>query len=62
MGPVKNFVTCIMPLLFTPFNFLALSQFYSTTFPVFFTKLHSETTERELHIWLLQCITLYQRR
>ena len=64
MGPFKKYVTCIMAF-FTPFNFVTLCQFYCTTSPVSFTKLHQETIELEgkrfLHIWLLQHITLYQR-
>ena len=61
MGLVKKYVTCIMAF-FTTLNFLTLSQFYSTTFPVLFTKRHLENTETELHIWLFQRITLYYRR
>ena len=64
MGPFKKYVTCIMAF-FTPFNFVTLCQFYCTTSPVSFTKLHQETRELEgkrfLHIWLLQHIILYQR-
>ena len=32
---------------FNPFNFVTLCQFYSTTFPVSFSKLHQETLEWE---------------
>ena len=46
MWPFKNYVTCIMAF-FTLFNFVTLCQFYSTTFPVSFSKLHPETTEWE---------------
>ena len=37
MRPVKKYVTCIMAF-FTSFNFVTLSEFYSTMFPVLFTK------------------------
>ena len=37
MRPVKKYVTCIMAF-FTSFNFVTLSEFYSTKFPVLFTK------------------------
>ena len=46
MGPFKKYVTCIMAF-FTPFNFVTLCQFYSTTSPVSFSKLHQETIEWE---------------
>ena len=46
MGPFKKYVTCIMAF-FTPFNFVTLCQFYCTTSPVSFTKLHQETIEWE---------------
>ena len=46
MGPFKNYVTCIMAF-FTPFNFVTLCQFYCTTSPVSFSKLHQETIMRE---------------
>ena len=64
MGPFRKYVTGIMTF-FIQFNFVTLCQFYCTTSPVSFTKLHQETIELEgkrfLHIWLLQHITLYQR-
>ena len=46
MWPFKKYVTCIMAF-FTPFNFETLYQFYSTTSPVSFSKLHQETIEWE---------------
>ena len=46
MGPFEKYVTSIMAF-FTPFNFVTLCQFYSTTSPVSFTKLHQETIEWE---------------
>ena len=46
MGPFKRYITSIMAF-FTPFNFVTLCQFYCTTSPVPFTKLHQETIERE---------------
>ena len=44
MRPFKKYVTCIMAFL-TLFNFVTLYQFYSTTSPVSFSKLHQETIE-----------------
>ena len=38
MRPFKKYVTCIKAF-FTPFNFITLCPFYSTTTPVSFTKL-----------------------
>ena len=46
MGPFKKYITCIMAF-FTQFNFVTLCQFYCTTSPVSFTKLHEETIEWE---------------
>ena len=46
MRPFKKYVNCIMAF-FTPFNFVTLCQFYCTTYPVSFTKLHQETIEWE---------------
>ena len=44
---------------FTSFTFVTLCQFYFTTSPVLFTKLHYESIGKNifLHIWLLQHIT-----
>ena len=46
--------------------FATLSQFYSNTSTVLFTKLHLETIDEKkedfFQIWLLQPITLYRRR
>ena len=46
MVPFKKYVTCIKAF-FTPSNFVALCQFYCTTSPVSFTKLHQEIKEWE---------------
>ena len=44
LAAVEKYVDCIMAF-FTPFNFVRLSQVYSTTSPVSFTKLHEEIIE-----------------
>ena len=46
MWPFKKYVTCIMAF-FTPFNFLTLYQFYSTTSTVSLSKFRQETIESE---------------
>ena len=64
MRPFKKYVACIMALL-TPFIFVKLSNFYSVTSPVLFTKnkkLWNERKDDFLHIWLFQRITLYRWR
>ena len=61
MGSFKKYVTCIM-VFFTPFNIvnftLTLNLCYSSNFT---KKPYNEKKEDFLRIWLLQCITLYQR-
>ena len=54
----------MMPF-FIPFSCVTLCQFYSINSPVLFTKNNKFSNERKedfLYLWLLQCITLYQRR
>ena len=46
MGPFRKYVTGIMTF-FIQFNFVTLCQFYCTTSPVSFTKLHQEIIEWE---------------
>ena len=46
MGPFRKYATSIMTF-FIQFNFVTLCQFYCTTSPVSFTKLHQETIEWE---------------
>ena len=64
MRPIKNYATFIMTF-FTPLIFVKLSQFYSITSPVLFTKnkkLWNDRNKDFLHIWVFQRITLYQRK
>ena len=64
MGLFKNYVTCIVAF-FIPFTCATLCEFYSIASPVLFTKNNKLWDERKqifLYIWLLQRITLYQRR
>ena len=52
-------------VFFTPFVFFKQCQFYSIASSVLFTKIRNYGMREKkdfLHIWLLQCITLYQRR
>ena len=65
MGSFKRYITCIMTF-FIPFYSTCdtLWQFYSIASPVLFTennKLWNRRKEDFLYIWMLQCITLYQR-
>ena len=59
MAPFKKYFTCIMAF-FTPFKFhtVTLCQFYCTTSPVPFTKLHQETIEWEGKRFLAYMATL----
>ena len=59
----RHHATCIMGF-FIPLTYVTLSQFYSITSLVLFTKnkkLWYEWKEDLLSIWLLQRITLYQK-
>ena len=61
MGSFKKYVTCIISF-FTQFNFVTICQFYSINSLVLFKKLCNQRKEDFLQIWLLERITLYQRR
>ena len=64
MEPFKKQDTYIMPFLI-PLTCVTLCQFYSITSRVLFTKKNKLWNERKevfLTIWLLQFITLYQRK
>ena len=66
MWSLKKFVTCIRTLLISFYCASAtLFQCYSITSPVLFTKNNKLWNERKgnfLNMWLLERITLYQRR
>ena len=55
----KKYVTCTMAF-FTLFIFVTLCQFYSITSPVLFNRMREKKIFA--NVWLLLCITLYQRR
>ena len=55
----KKYVTCTMAF-FTLFIFATLCQFYSITSPVLFNRMREKKIFA--NVWLLLCITLYQRR
>ena len=65
MGPFKRYLHICIMAFFISFPCVTLCQFYSVTSPVLFTKNNKLSNERKdnfLYIWLLQRITLYQRR
>ena len=50
---------------FTPFVFFKQCQFYSIASSILFTKIRNYGMREKkdfLHTWLVQCITLYQKR